>query len=169
MKVVKKYIRKDGRYILENNKRVFESSESREIKGLTKESIEFIGDNNLMLVHNVPNLKRSQNVPRRTIPIYIPKVRDFYEMFIKHYNTLSPGSALFDITRQRAWQIIKEESNLFNHFFIHERTTHLVANEGFTDLDLMHYRGWSSTMPARFYTHLNWQALARKQGADVDD
>lgn len=142
--------------------RILERQETIIIDPLKKENIEFIYDKDILLIHQVVCLKRKYNIPKRTIPVILSKEKEFVNIFIEHYNTLQAGESLFDITRQRAWQIINKEMGLYNHFLIHERTTHLVTNQNFTDLHLKQFRGWSDTRPASIYTHLNWHDLADK-------
>ena len=167
-KVVKNYIKKNKRFILNaDGSRVYEGSETKIILPLRKESIEFMVEKKLFLVHNVPCLKRINEVPKRNIPVFVPLVPEFYEHFRVYYNTLQPEQPLFSITRQRAWQIMNKVG-IYNHFLIHERLTHLVGQENLSDHDLKIFRGWSSTMPANHYVHLRWQDLAKKQGADID-
>lgn len=130
--------------------------------GMTKENIEINLVHNIIWVHNVPCLKRREKIPRRTIPIIINQEAGFVEPFLEYYNTLQPGQKLFDISRVHAWRIMYKNLGLYNHFLIHERCTHLTVQKNFTALDLMKFRGWSSTLLASTYAHLNSQDLAEK-------
>jgi integrase len=143
-------------------KKFIESTTIEKIEPLRKESIEYLPDKDLILVHQVSCLKRRLNVPRRNIPIIVSADSELVGIFGKYYNTLPDGSKLFPISRQRAWQIINKELGLYTHFLIHERCSHLVTYKNFTDLDLMQFRGWSNTSMASVYTHLNWQDIAEK-------
>ena len=105
-----------------------------------------------------------KDVPKRIIPIVISKEIDFVKLFMDYWVTLIPGEVIFKMTRQNAWKIINRELKLYNHFLIHERCTHLVTSQAFTDLDLKQFRGWTDTRPASIYTHLKWQDLAKKMG-----
>ena len=131
------------------------------VQPLIKEDIEKIGED-IILVKNVPCLKRRAKVPTRDIPLKISSDKDFIKIFLEHYNKVPNGEALFKITRQRAWQIINKELGVFNHFLIHQRCTELVRHKQFTDIYLKMFRGWKDTRPAEIYTHLNWQDLANK-------
>lgn len=133
-----------------------------EIRPLQVDDIEVLPNEGLVLVHNVACLKRRDEVPRRTIPIVIETEREFIAVFDEYFKHLQPGQPIFKITRQRAWQIMNKELGLFTHFLIHERCTHLVSYKGFTDLDLKQFRGWSNTVPAATYTHLNYRDIAAK-------
>lgn len=146
----KKRIEKDGKI------------EIREIAPLKKENIEYIQDEDLLIVHQVACLKRRRNLPRRNIPIIVSNEEEFIRYFMKHYYSLGPGDPLFNITRQRAWQIINKHLKIYSHFLVHERCTHLVVNKGFTDMHLKHFRGWADTRMASIYTHLNYRDLAQK-------
>jgi len=133
-----------------------------EIIPIKKEDIEIIESDDLMIVHNVACLKRKDKLPRRTIPIIMSQERGFVDIFLSHFNDLQDEDNLFNIKRKQAWNIINKELGIFCHFLIHERCTHLVTHKAFTDLDLKQFRGWSSTMMASTYTHLNYTDLARK-------
>lgn len=172
-KIVKQYQKENGKFLVdEKRKRVYDYLLNKTIPviPLTKESIEIMEDKQLMLIHEVPCLKRLKELPKRYIPVFIPIVKEFYDIFMEYYKTLQAGDRLFNITRQRAWQIIHNKLGLPNsHFLIHERVTHLVVQEGFSDQDLKQFRGWSSTLPANSYVHMRWQDLARKQGAKLEE
>ena len=169
-KIVKHYIKEKGRYVTdENNKWIYDGFHEIEIKPLQKESIEYMEDKKVMLIHNVPCLKRLTELPKRNIPVFIPIVPEFFEIFWQYYKTLKDGGLLFPITRERAWQILKKKMGLYSHFLIHERLTHFTSQNDLSDQDLKLFRGWSSTVPATSYVHLRWQDLARKQGAKLDD
>jgi len=142
--------------------RILEREETIIIDPLKKENIEIIPDKDILLVHQVSCLKHKYSVPRRTIPIVISKEKEFVDIFLHYFNGVGVGKPLFNISRQRAWQIINKELRLYNHFLIHERSTHLVTHHNFTDLHLKEFRGWSDSRPASIYTHLSWQDLANK-------
>jgi site-specific recombinase XerD len=118
----------------------------------------------IILIQNVPCLKHRNKLPRRNIPLKLSSHDDrpFIDIFMAYFNTLAPGQSLFDITRQRCWQIINKKLGLYTHFLIHERCTELVAKRGLTDLYLKQLRGWKDTRPAEIYAHLKWQDLAEK-------
>ena len=147
--------------------RVLIRTEEVKIPPLYKENIEVLKEKDMLLVHQVVCLKRKTSVPRRTIPIIISTERDFLIYFIDYFNTIRPGEPLFPITRQRAWQIVNKELELYNHFLIHERVTHLVTNFNFSDNHLMKFRGWSNTQPAATYTHLSYLDVANKMKGGV--
>lgn len=167
-KNLKDYLRKDGKYVLEDGQRVYENSRIIEIPPLKKENIEIRWEANLMLIHNVPCLKRQNGVPKRIIPIYISAVKEFFDLFYAYFKDLEPGTTLFSIGRQRAWQITKGQLNIYNHQLIHNRITHFVANDNLSNQDLKLFRGWSSTIPADNYVHIRWQDLAKKMGVTLN-
>lgn len=144
------------------NIKQLERTEEVDIPPLKKENIEVLEDKNLILVHQVACLKHKTDIPKRTIPIVISKDIEFIKLFMDHWVTLLPTMLLFRMTRQNAWRIINKELKLYNHFLIHERCTHLVTSQAFTDLDLKQFRGWTDARPASIYTHLKWQDIAEK-------
>lgn len=168
-KIIKHYIKVNNKFILdEKGNRKYDGEHSIPIRPLTKESVEYLVESNLLMIHSVVCLKHSSDVKVREIPIYVPIVNDFFDIFMEYYNKLKPGEKLFSITRQHAWRIIHKHTGLYNHFLIHERLSHLVAEQHFLDHDLKVFRGWSSTIPANSYVHLRWQEVAKKQGAKID-
>lgn len=157
-KTLKKYEGKgDKRTIIDEKEVVFPP--------LKKENIEINLEEDIMLVHQVPCLKR-KDIVKRIIPVIISKEKELFDVFYTWFKVLDPGEILFDMTRQRAWQIINQlelgDMKLFPHYLIHNRCTNLVKEKGFSDLDLKQFRGWSDTRPASVYTHLNWRDLAKK-------
>lgn len=144
------------------HKKTFTDGRTLIIEPLKKENVELIAEEDLMIIHNVPCLKQRDRLPRRNIPIIITQELEFLRLFMPYYNILQEGQPLFNITRQRAWQIVNKELNIYNHFLIHERCTHLVTIKNFTDIDLMRFRGWKNTTAAAVYTHLNYKDIAAK-------
>ena len=132
------------------------------VRPLSKESVELKKEDGLIVVNNVPCLKRRKKLPKRNIPIVIHIERKLVEIFWVYYRTLSPGEPLFKITRQRAWQILKKGMGIYGHYLIHERCTDLVKEHSFSDSYLKQFRGWADTRMAATYTHLEYRDLARK-------
>jgi len=161
-KVIKHYQKIDPYKPLTKENKILVKEEKMSITSLKKENVEIIPEDDIMLVHQVPCLKKKTLIPKRTIPIIISREREFVDIFLTYYNTLQPFQPLFAMSRQRAWQIINKEIGLFPHFLIHERCTYFVAQKNFTDLHLQKFRGWSDTKPAATYTHLSWEDLANK-------
>lgn len=117
-----------------------------------------------LVIKRVPAIKRRKNtVIYRNIPISYEKNTELIEIIGAYADTLNDGDYLFNITRQRAWQIIKDNLGLFCHYFRHLRSSHLVEHDGFTEGDLMRFHGWSSPSMGATYVHLDWRHLARKQ------
>ena len=143
-------------------KKTFMDGRNIIIEPLTKESIEVLPEQDLVLVHNVACLKRKTNLPRRNIPIIMSQETPIIDIFLLYHNSLIPGSPLFDISRQHAWRIVNKNLGSYTHFLIHTRCTHLVTKKGFTDTDLMRFRGWKNTLMASTYTHLNYMDIANK-------
>ncbi len=97
----------------------------------------------------------------RNGPISIERDKRFLELVIEWINLLKPDEFLFPISRQFAWEIVKRYG-MMPHYLRHLRLTHLVTEQGFTDQDLVQFTGWSDSKPARIYSHLRWQDIAKK-------
>ncbi len=121
-----------------------------------------------------PKHSSRKNPRERYLPIPISRDGDLISLMQEYLDSKSPDDVLFDISRQRAWQIIsrivsrykeKSDYNRFmnaNHFLRHCRNTDLIIRYNFTDADLRKWNNWSSTEPARAYEHLRTVDLARK-------
>lgn len=116
-----------------------------------------------IFVRDVRSLKRRNKKPyKRDIPI--PKHQNdefFIKTFLDHYYTVADDDPLFNITRQRASQILGKV-NLFNHWLRHTRDTHLVRDYKFSAAELRHFNNWRSSSTADIYTHLNLDDLLNK-------
>jgi len=137
------------------------TAKSIEIKPLCKENL-VKHEEDIIVIENVPCLKWRKSLMYRNVPIRISSDNDFLELFMPYYNTLPPGSQLFKISRQRAWQIINKHLGIFTHALIHKRCTDLVTLKGFPDQYLKQFRGWKDSRYAQTYTHLNWHDVAQK-------
>ncbi len=124
-----------------------------------------------MIIERLPVYKRrlrDNKPPRRNVPIYVANDIHFIKYIKDYIKSKDPDDFLFKMSYQRAWQIsnriIIDENGRkgFNHYWRHLRLTHLVEDYGFTDLELQQFVGWSNTLMASKYTHLNWQSLANK-------
>ena len=136
-----------------------------ELLSITRSQIEqrnIIGYD-FMKITGVPVLKRRKSISRDII-IPLEKEKEFCKIVINYIETLEHDQKLFDISRQRAWQITNEEMGLYNHFFRHMRTTHLTSDYGFSGQELKHFFAWASSKTADSYTHLNLDDIARKMG-----
>lgn len=143
-------------------KKVLQNGKEYIIKPLATSNIEIIHKNDLILVHNVACLKHKTGLKYRNIPIVISQEGELVDNFLQYFANLQPNSPLFPIKRQRAWQIIKKELGLFNHYLIHQRCTYLATEKNFTEMDLKQFRGWSTTQMASTYTHLKYIDVANK-------
>lgn len=133
-----------------------------------------LGNQRFIIINDMPVLKRKlgkridafgeevYNIPTRTVPIKYEDEKDFWFYISRYINNLDDNDKLFTITPTRCWQIIKDTTGLFCHYFRHIRTSHLVKYYGFTDMELQQYMGWSNTLMAAKYTHLDWRALSQK-------
>ncbi len=140
---------------------------SEVIGSIKKKHIKFEGegDHKLMVVHAVRTLKKRGALKemRRTIPVPYIKEIEFIihvENYLKYVD--EDDYFLFDISRQRAWKLIMNATNLFPYIFRHIRLTHLTIDYNFSAQELQAFTGWSNIAPASFYIHLNHRDLAKK-------
>ena len=117
----------------------------------------------------VPCLKRRKSLRKRDIPINAQAEKELTKHLKAYLQVLSqrasledPDPILFPITRQRAWAIIKSNLDLWPHYFRHARNTVLVTEYGFGSHELKSYNGWTSTIPADSYVHLDVRHIANK-------
>lgn len=136
------------------------SIKRKQIEKVSKADVEFL------IIHNVKVLKRRKDI-HRTILIPVKKEKDFLLLALEHINKTGDEEKLFDITRQRAWQITKNKTGYFNHFFRHLRTTHLVTDYNFSAHELQKFFGWASSKMADAYAHLDVEDIARKMALSV--
>jgi integrase len=137
-----------------------------------------LGEQNILIIHNLPVLKRNRKkknskeepprirghrVPaiRRNVPVPYDKEREACDCLLAFAKTQPPDAPLFHITRARAWQIIKKYL-YFPHFLRHTRSTHLVTYYGLNEMELTKFIGWKKTAEAGRYSHLQYKDLARK-------
>jgi integrase len=100
---------------------------------------------------------------RKIIPINIEKEKDFVKPILE-YLEIYKGDKLFNITPQRAWQLIKRYFGFHPHFFRHIRLTHLVTVYDFSEQELMQYAGWTTSNPSKYYIQLKYTDLMKKLG-----
>jgi len=102
----------------------------------------------------------------KTIPI-VPMDDDeryFMNVFLTYYHTIKdPMTPLFNMTRQRAYQILSKVG-LFPHLLRHSRCTILITKFGFDSYDLQRFIGWTSILSSQPYVHLSVRDLVRKMG-----
>ena len=88
--------------------------------------------------------------------------KPFIDIFLEYYNSIDdPDAYLFNITRQRAYQLL-EKLGIFPHLLRHARMTHLVVDYKFDIADMMKITGWKRAQTAMTYTHLNVTNLVEK-------
>lgn len=126
-----------------------------ELKGrpILKKQIEIQEEQ--MVVRGVRCLKTKNDLKRRSIPVVFKQVEQpFINVFLGYIKDIDDDSPLFNITRQRAYQILSRVG-LFCHWLRHSRITHLVVDYGFSESQLVKFTGWSDGRVAVQYTHLN--------------
>jgi len=144
-------------YIVEKKKGI---QDTRQLKGepIKKKQIEFFND--VLIIRQVRTLKRKKYIPK-SIPIVIAKEIKFVEYIKEYTKSLSDEDFLFNMTRQRALQIMNS-IGLYNHYLRHLRLTHLATDYGFSGQELKHFVNWSSSNTADNYVHLNVDNLINK-------
>ncbi len=86
---------------------------------------------------------------------------------LAYLKTLKKGEMLFPITRVRVYQIVRELTGQYPHWFRSQRACQL-ADEHDLDLNsLMSFFQWRDQKTAMRYTSMGWRGLARRQGAKV--
>ena len=115
-----------------------------------------------IIVTNVRCLKNRKVHSVRNIPIVVNRMEQpFIDVILDYLDTLEDDTPLFNFSRTYAYKICSRVE-LFPHYLIHLRCTHLATDYGFTDMQLMKFRGWTDTRPAKVYTHLNVDDLVEK-------
>lgn len=118
------------------------------------------GEPFLMFTH-LFTCKNKQH-PERNIPIKIERERELVNVLAEYLALFDTGEAiLFDMTKQRAWQLMKRMCGQRTHYIRHTRLTHLVTEYGLTETALTKMAGWSNSKPAVVYIHLGWKDIAK--------
>ena len=112
-------------------------------------------------VHNVRVLKRRGRA-YKTIPIIRNDIeKPFINILLDYLKTLSDDDYLFNMTRERAWQILNE-IDIFPHLLRHCRATHLITDYDFSTIQLQRFIGWKKLDSASDYLHLSTKDLIKK-------
>jgi integrase len=116
----------------------------------------------ILVINNVPTLKRGEKHYR---PFFLR--RDFEEGFLKHVTArlaelATDDAMVFPIHSSRAWQIVKQYTGGYNHYFRHVRNTDLVRYYGFSSHFLQKWNGWKDAKSGDFYVNLANQDLKDK-------
>jgi len=141
-----------------------------------KKQIEIIRAKNKEYVQfNDIYTEKNPRHPNRTVyaPISYEYERGFFNLVQNYISKKQPNAILFDITPQRAWQIIssiiskhkKRSERIFLngcHYLRHCRSTHLNKLYGLGAKNLQDWHQWSSTAPASTYVHLTLEDLIGK-------
>lgn len=145
--------------------RFLDEKDGRKLLGMPiqKKQVEERPDH--LIITGVRTLKRGRTMRiRRSIPVPLnDKERPFVNVLLAYLSTLDRDSYLFDMTRQRANQIL-ERVGLFPHYLRHLRATRLVTDYDFSNQDLQRYFGWAHSSRADTYVHLNVGDLLAKMG-----
>lgn len=114
-----------------------------------------------IMVYGVRSLKRKKSLLRNIPIIRNDRESWFIDTFLTHLNRLEDDDYLFDITRIRAYQILKE-IGLFCHYLRHIRLSHLAMDYDFNNQEIKQFTGWTSSRPADTYVSLNVTHLTDK-------
>lgn len=114
-----------------------------------------------IMVYGVRVLKRKDGVIKNMVIRRNSLDKPFIELLEPYLLTLDPEDCLFDMCRQRAYQIL-EEVDLYPHYLRHLRTTHLVIDFNFSGEHLKNFHAWASSRMAEEYVHLNTTDIFEK-------
>lgn len=103
----------------------------------------------------------NKRIEYRNVPINAIRDIEFLKLAWDWIHGKSKNERLFEFSRQRAWKLLKKY-DIFPHYLRHLRLTHLVSDMNFTDQELVQFTGWADSKPAKIYTHLRWQDIAKK-------
>lgn len=125
------------------------------VKGITKRNMQIVEkeDHKKFLIIDMSNLKnRRRHSKKLAIPIH--KETDMILALFEYVNLLDDDTPIFNMSRQRAWQILIKHTGYNPHFLRHLRATHLVVEYDFNEYLLTRWMGWSDTRPAKHYMEL---------------
>jgi integrase len=136
---------------------------SKDWKGepIKKDQVEIQSD--FIIIHNVRVLKTRKEIRFKKVPIRVNSLEHpFINQFLEYFNKISdPNAYLFDITRQRAFQILKTVG-IFPHLLRHTRVTHLISDYDFSVPQLQKFFGWIKWDSAGEYAHLDIRDIMKK-------
>lgn len=113
-----------------------------------------------VLTITMPN-EKSKKVTSKTLPVIISQDKPLVDIIMGYANSFQEDIPIFNITRQRAWQITTKYG--YNpHFMRHMRLTHLVTMYEFNERLLIRFAGWTDSRPASHYMELNVGDLVDK-------
>lgn len=99
---------------------------------------------------------------RRKEPIYVdrPLPRDHVltELILKHYNqTRGKDRQLFDLSRYRAWQIVRYMTGKWCHFFRSQHISHLINEERLREGEVAKDLGIKKVETIMHYHKSSWK------------
>jgi integrase len=160
------------RYVKTKNlRRVLRNKETKELESKPLEHTIKAGDpikksqieirpGTIIIVNDVRTLKRKKYYARK-IPIPInDRERELVAMFIWYLKSLNEDEYLFDISRVRAWQILRS-IDLHPHYLRHMRNTHLAIDYNMSSSQIQKLNGWGVSSTADVYVHLNIEDLIK--------
>lgn len=122
----------------------------------------------MIVLKKKPNYKTKNEAlqhPKKSLPIHLknPVEAELAEHLVSYCRTVKhPDQRLFDFTRQRAWQIVKEVlgKKYFPHWIRHSRVTDMVIRKHWNGETITDFMAWSDQRQLGKYTHLDWDKLA---------
>lgn len=150
------------------------ASRISEVVGHIKASNFEIGElegKEFLYINRIPVLKKRKPIVRQ-VAVNIEKEREFVEPLMEYVLFVSERRGenvpLWNLTRISAYTHMREitcpeyPDGLFNHFFRHQRLSHLVLYYGFNQNELKEFSKHSNIMNLDFYVHLSSKDIARK-------
>jgi integrase len=109
-------------------------------------------------------LRNEKNKERqfKDIPIPFDKENELIQMLYEYLDNMDYENYVFNKSRFRAYQIIKEKTGFNPHFIRHMRLTHLTVYYDFNDQLLSRFAGWTDSRPAKHYMELKWTDILQK-------
>lgn len=116
-----------------------------------------------LVIENVRVLKK-RHPDFKTIAIpEREKEIPFINYIVEYMGTLpNDDDILFNFSRQRGYQIIRQVTGLFPHFFRTARLTFLCNEYNLDAADLKEWVQWSSIGNADAYLRTSWKRMSRK-------
>jgi integrase len=124
-----------------------------------------------LYINRIPVLKKKKAIVRQ-VAVNIKKERAFVEPLMEYVLFVSErrdeNVPLWNLSRVTAYRFMREitcreyPDGLFNHFFRHQRLSHLVLYYGFNQNELKEFSKHTNITNLDFYVHLSSKDIARK-------
>jgi hypothetical protein len=124
-----------------------------------------------LYINRIPVLKKRKAMVRQ-VAVNIDRERDFVEPLMEYVLFVSEkrdeNVPLWNLSSTHAYRFMREitckeyPEGLFNHFFRHQRLSHLVLYYGFNQNELKEFSKHTNITNLDFYVHLSNKDIARK-------